>query len=248
VRGTCFCPGRWDGNAHIHDGSRGKLHRQLMVASGTSGWSAHDLRRTFRSNLARLGVSRELAEVLLNHAPGVPDEIHDRYDRIAEKRLALEKLEAHILSAGGVLTMAEKPNFEQLIQAERERLQRQREDAEERLQATRQEIGSIDRELAAISAYDAARKGERPATAAPAPPRQRKPRASSGQRAPRGERREALLTLLRQRSGGMTRGEIIEAMQIKGNKQAEQSVSNALTLMKKAGQVRSGDDGKYMVA
>lgn len=144
--------------------------------------------------------------------------------------------------------MAERPNFEQLIQSERERLQGQREEAEERLQTTRREIESIDRELAAISAYEAAKKGAPPVAAAPAPPRQRKPRAPSGQRAPRGERRETLLTLLRQHPDGMTRGEIIEAMQIKGNKQAEQSVSNALTLMKKAGQVRSGDDGKYMVA
>lgn len=66
---------------------------RVQAASGTSGWSPRDLRRTFRSNMARLGVSREVCEVLINHAPPVLDEIYDRYDRLTEKREALLKYE-----------------------------------------------------------------------------------------------------------------------------------------------------------
>ncbi|MDB5710209.1 MAG: hypothetical protein JWL96_2279 [Sphingomonas bacterium] len=62
----------------------------IKERSGTSGWTLHDLRRTFRSNMTRLRVSRDTCEVLINHAPKVLDEIYDRYDRLDEKREALE--------------------------------------------------------------------------------------------------------------------------------------------------------------
>ena len=59
-----------------------------------------DLRRTFRSMLARLGISREIAEIMLNHVTGGGktdlDEIYDRYDYLPEKRAALQRLEVHI--------------------------------------------------------------------------------------------------------------------------------------------------------
>lgn len=90
-------PGRW-GDGHIHPGALGKLKREVMKASKTSGWQLRDLRRTFRSNMARLGVPRDVCEVLINHAPPVLDEIYDRYDRLAEKRDALEKHDAFIQS------------------------------------------------------------------------------------------------------------------------------------------------------
>ena len=45
-------------------------------------------------------MSRDIAEVLLNHVTGGGknelDEIYDRYDRISEKTDALKKYEAHI--------------------------------------------------------------------------------------------------------------------------------------------------------
>src|SRR5229473_2987194 len=63
----------------------------------------------------------------------------------------------------------------------------------------------------------------------------------------RGSRREGLLALLRETAAGLTRGEILERMGLKGNKTGEMSVSNALTALTKAGQV-SRDGGKYRVA
>ena len=90
-----YFAGRW-GVGHRHAGALGKLKCEVMDASGTSGWQLRDLRRTFRSNMARLKIPRDVCEVLINHAPPVLDEIYDRYDRIAEKRDALAKYEAFI--------------------------------------------------------------------------------------------------------------------------------------------------------
>lgn len=99
-RGNYFFPGRWDDDTHFGDGSWGKLKRELDERSGVNGWTIHDLRRTFRSNMARLRVPRELAEILLNHVTGANksdlDEIYDRYDYIEEKRAALAKWEARL--------------------------------------------------------------------------------------------------------------------------------------------------------
>ncbi len=51
----------------------------------------HDIRRTVRSNLTRLGIRREVAEAVLAHVrPGV-EGVYDRHDYLAEKRHALEQ-------------------------------------------------------------------------------------------------------------------------------------------------------------
>lgn len=86
------------GTGHLSPSSIDKMKREIMKASGTSGWQNRDLRRTFRSNMARLKVPRDVCEVLINHAPPVLDEIYDRYDRITEKREALAKYEAFMQS------------------------------------------------------------------------------------------------------------------------------------------------------
>lgn len=83
--------------AHFNDGSWGKLKAEIDKASGVRDWQIRDLRRTFRSNMAKLRVPREIAEVLLNHVTGANksdlDEIYDRYDYLDEKREALAKWE-----------------------------------------------------------------------------------------------------------------------------------------------------------
>jgi len=94
-----FFPGREE-DTHFADGSWTKLKRQLDTASGVSGWKVRDIRRTFRSNMARLKVPREVCEILLNHVTGAGknelDEIYDRYDYLPEKREALSKWEAKL--------------------------------------------------------------------------------------------------------------------------------------------------------
>lgn len=86
---------RW-GDTHLSVTGLAKAQREVKAASKTSSWQIRDLRRTFRSNMARLGVPRDVCEALINHAPPVLDEIYDRYDKIAEKRAALEKYENFI--------------------------------------------------------------------------------------------------------------------------------------------------------
>ena len=92
-----FFPGRLLSEAHFNDGSWGKLKAEIDKASGVKDWQIRDLRRTFRSNMAKLRVPREIAEVLLNHVTGANkndlDEIYDRYDYLDEKQEALARWE-----------------------------------------------------------------------------------------------------------------------------------------------------------
>jgi integrase len=97
-RSEYFFPGRWDDATHLHDGSWTKMVRQVQSASGTSGWSVHDLRRTFRTSLSRLEVPRDVAELLMNHAPPELDQIYDQWHRLEEKRRALGKYETFLRS------------------------------------------------------------------------------------------------------------------------------------------------------
>ena len=89
-----------DQRSHFNDGSWGKLKQELDKRSGVSGWQVRDLRRTFRSTLAKLKVPREIAEVALNHVTGAGrndlDEIYNRYDYLREKEEALTKLESYV--------------------------------------------------------------------------------------------------------------------------------------------------------
>jgi len=68
---------------------------------------------------------------------------------------------------------------------------------------------------------------------------------NAGTRAPHGSRRDALIELIGQNPGGLTRGEIIERMGLKGSKSGEMSISNALTALKKHNQVRH-ENQKYL--
>ncbi len=52
--------------------------------------SPHDLRRTLRTRLSALGVSKEDRDAILNHTPtDVGTKHYDLYDRAKEKRQAL---------------------------------------------------------------------------------------------------------------------------------------------------------------
>lgn len=63
-----------------------------------SEWHLHDLRRTFRSGLSRLGIRKDVAEAIMNHASGKVEEIYDRDDMIDSKRLAFEAWAKFVLS------------------------------------------------------------------------------------------------------------------------------------------------------
>ena len=75
-----------------------KLKARLDKASGVTGWRWHDLRRTARTGMARLGVSRDHAEAALNHmsARSALERTYDRHDFGPEVISALEIWQRHV--------------------------------------------------------------------------------------------------------------------------------------------------------
>jgi hypothetical protein len=124
-------------------------------------------------------------------------------------------------------------NFSEFISRERERLRAEREQVFSQQEELERRLDALNREFAAIEAYETAKTGKAARQASAG----RQPRAR------RGSRREALLELIRQ-SDGLSRGEILERMGLKGDKAGEMSVSNALTALTKNNQVRR-EGGKY---
>ncbi len=140
--------------------------------------------------------------------------------------------------------MAKSPDtFKSFVSRERSRLTRARDSALNRKNKLDQELSEIENELSAIEAYEQAKK-KAPRKAAGRGGR--RPSAKTGRRAPRGEKRRSVLELI-QKSNGLTRGEILSTLGVKGDKSAEQSVSNALTALKKQNLVVSRDR-KYVAA
>jgi hypothetical protein len=77
-----------------------------------------------------------------------------------------------------------------------------------------------------------------------------KPARTTSRRAPqsrRGSKRDGIMQIIKENPGGLTRGEILEKMGIKGQKAGEMSVSNALTALTKSNQVKR-EGGKYLAA
>jgi len=136
--------------------------------------------------------------------------------------------------------MAEE-TFETFVQRERARLHGEREAILSQQQELENKLAGINRELAAIDAYEAAKLGK------PIPASRTSKGRGARPQARRGSRREALLKLISGNRSGLTRGQILERMGLKGNRAGEMSVSNALTALTKANQL-SRRDRKYVLA
>jgi hypothetical protein len=124
-------------------------------------------------------------------------------------------------------------NFAEYIARERDRLHAEREQIFTQQEELQRQLDAINREFTAIEAYETAKTGK----AARQEPARRQRQAR------RGSRREGLLELIQQ-SNGLSRGEILERMGLKGDKAGEMSVSNALTAFTKRNQIRR-EGGKY---
>jgi integrase len=59
-------------------------------------WTFHDLRRSFSSGLARLGVEEEVRERLLGHIPEKLKRTYNVYDFMLEKKRALDLWSARL--------------------------------------------------------------------------------------------------------------------------------------------------------
>ena len=126
-------------------------------------------------------------------------------------------------------------SFSDYIARERERLAREREEISSQQRDLERKLAAIDREFQAVEAYETTKTGR-----------------SNGRRAPMqrrgrpGSKRDALLDVIRD-GNGLSRGEILERMGLKGDKAGEMSVSNALTALTKRNQLRR-EGGKYYLA
>lgn len=83
-----------------------KAKAQLDKLSGVEDWTLHDLRRTFATRLAELGVAPHIIERLLNHVSGTISgvaAVYNRHHFMPEMRAAIEKWEvfffAHIINS-----------------------------------------------------------------------------------------------------------------------------------------------------
>jgi hypothetical protein len=124
---------------------------------------------------------------------------------------------------------------EAFITRQRDLLLKQREDIFNQQQVLQRQLDEVDGMLSKFDVFEG--KGA-------APRQQMRGRRASGSR--RGSKRDALLKVIRE-GNGLSRGEILQQMGLKGDKSGEMSVSNALTALTKANQV-TRRDGKYVIA
>jgi hypothetical protein len=72
-----------------------------MIAIGSCNvdhFIVHDLRRTLRSNVLPLGLSRDTGEAMLNHKKTGLDEVYDQYDMMLEKRDGFARWEKKLVA------------------------------------------------------------------------------------------------------------------------------------------------------
>lgn len=119
-------------------------------------------------------------------------------------------------------------DFKDYAAEEKKRLMQERDVIERKLNALDNAISAYENSVA--SAPAAAPR------AAPAKKARRRRRSSN--------RNEIVRIIGASGSDGIGRAGVIQALNVKGNKSAEQSVSNTLSALKKAGEVRHAD-GKY---
>lgn len=142
------------------------------------------------------------------------------------------------VSGRSVLSVPEvhmpEQTFEQFVKKERDRLSRSRKDALAKRAEIDANIASIDTELAAIEAYEAAKLGKKPGG------------RRSGTR--RTGRRDEVLAAVRKHQGGVTRGELIASL---GATDAsdQSSITNALAALKRNGKLtHDPETKKYQIA
>jgi len=74
------------------------MHLRINMAEGRPlpHWVLHDLRRTMRTGLGRLGVAPHIAERVVNHINGGVEAIYDRHKYQDEVAAALAQWAEHV--------------------------------------------------------------------------------------------------------------------------------------------------------
>jgi integrase len=98
---------RRDGNAHVFGRagftSWSVATKKLLARIAASGapqepWTIHDLRRTMRTGLGRLGVRPDVAEMCINHVRKGMIAVYDRYTYQGEIAAALARWAEHVMA------------------------------------------------------------------------------------------------------------------------------------------------------
>jgi integrase len=93
-----------------------KAKRRLDQASGVSGWTLHDLRRTVVSGMARLGVAPHVADKILNHQSGTISgvaAVYQRHEFLIERKAALCRWGQHVANlTASEVCLSSKPEPE----------------------------------------------------------------------------------------------------------------------------------------
>jgi len=89
-------PARGKKDQPFNGWSKGKT--ALDETSGVTGWTLHDLRRTFRTNLSKLGVAPHIAERLVNHvsARSEMELVYDQHTYMPEMQRAVALWEGQV--------------------------------------------------------------------------------------------------------------------------------------------------------
>ena len=124
-------------------------------------------------------------------------------------------------------------DFEEFVRNEREKLNQRRDELRRQRDDVDRQIQEVEKEFAAVDAYERVKTGK---STAPA----------TGSRRRTGVRQN-VLEVVKRNPGGISRADILNEMGAKGDKRSEQSISNALSNLKKQGQVRL-EHGEYTPA
>lgn len=73
------------------NGALSALRRLRTAVKGKADFTLHDIRRTLRTGLSRLGVGEATAELVIGHIPQGIVKVYDQHDRMDERREALRK-------------------------------------------------------------------------------------------------------------------------------------------------------------
>ncbi len=76
------------------------LNGRIVEAEGKplAPWTLHDLRRTMRTGLGKVGVQPHIAELCINHVKGGVEAIYDRHKYQREIKSALALWSDHVQS------------------------------------------------------------------------------------------------------------------------------------------------------
>ena len=98
ARPTCFFRSRYSDKTPFNGWSKAK--QEFNEPIDVADYTLHDLRRTYSSNLARLGVPIHVTERLLNHVSGTISgvgAVYNRHTYLLEMRQSMVQYENTIL-------------------------------------------------------------------------------------------------------------------------------------------------------